>query len=100
MKVNVKKEKHYGAMALAYIRRNPQPQYPTIRPNTPEWDEWRRYFVDHLGFMPYAMHRIISETTNGEFTVPADTPQQFDSTYGTPTLPRKSAFYLPKRDNR
>ena len=81
MKINKKAELKYGEQALKYVRLHGGANLPTIRPRTSEWDAWRRYFVDHLGFLPYAMHRILNETGDGEMTVPTEQPEQFDASY-------------------
>jgi len=81
MKVNAKAELKYGEQALKYARLFGSTGLPTIRLNTPEWDAWRRYFVEHLGFLPHAMHRILNETGGGEMTVPVDRPEEFDASY-------------------
>ena len=80
MKTDAKKEREYGQMALDYVRRTQLPQLPTIRPNTPEWSAWRRYFVEHLGFLPYIM-QLREDFGDGEMTVPAELPEKFDGSY-------------------
>ena len=83
MKIDRKKEITYGAMALKHVRLHGGADLPTIRPNTSGWNAWRRYFVDHLGFLPYAMQRI-EYAKSGEMTVPADRPEDFDGSYQRP----------------
>lgn len=85
MKLDIAREKIYGANALTYAKKsgrggNGQPPLPTIKPNTPDWDAWRQYFVEHVGFEPIAMQRIKAGWSS-EMTVPADRPEQFDGSY-------------------
>lgn len=75
----------YGALALAHAKSKGlggknQPPLPTISPDTPEWEAWRKYFVGYLGFEPLQMRRVSSGQSQ-EMTVPDTWPQQFDGGY-------------------
>lgn len=90
MEKTKRKEETYSQLALAHARakglggRN-QPYLPTIKPGSPEWSAWQRYFNEHLGFQPYAMTRIEGDDGK-EFTVPANWPWEFDGSYSAPKL--------------
>ena len=81
MKTNPKKEREYGEAALKHVRQNQLTQLPTIQPKTPEWNAWQTYFVSHRNFLPYIMQRIEDGMGGGEMTVPAELPEQFDTSY-------------------
>jgi hypothetical protein len=79
------KETTFLKLALAHARTTqrggPQQEpLPTISPKTPEFEAWRRYFVDHLGFEPIAMKRVRLGYSQ-EMTVPAERPEEFDGSY-------------------
>ena len=78
-------EQSYGQLALAYAKAKQiggknQPQMPIIKPETPEWSAWQRYFVECLGFEPLAMKRIRWGMSQ-MMTVPAQWPEDFDVSY-------------------
>ena len=57
------KEITYRKMAVAHARIKQmggkgETPLPTIAPGTSQWFAWQRYFIDHLGFEPYAMKRV------------------------------------------
>ncbi len=54
-----------------------QPNMPTIRYGTRQYDQWAAYF-DHLGFSPWALRRLQWDQSQ-EMTVPAEWPSQFDA---------------------
>ncbi len=88
--VDLKKEQAYGQLALAHARMNGmggqhQPDLPTIKPDTPEWQAWAQYFVNHLGFEPVAMKRV-RQGMSKEMTVPDKLPELFDASYSPPSL--------------
>ena len=81
----VEKAKTYGTLAMMHAKQKGlggknQPPLPTIKPETPAWDAWQRYFVDHLEFMPLQMKRVLSGQSQ-EMTVPAAWPDEFDGSY-------------------
>lgn len=88
MKIDTKKERDYGKAALDYVRKNNLTQLPTIKPKTPQWTPWRLYFLSHLNFLPSIM-QTREHWGDGEMTVPAELPEQFDSSY-QPTEPRST----------
>jgi hypothetical protein len=79
------KEQTYGALAMAHAKATKRggkndPPLPIIEPGTAGWNAWARYFIDHLGFEPFAMKRIrLAE--KGQMTVPAERPEDFDGSY-------------------
>jgi hypothetical protein len=82
-----KKELEYGAKALAYaIQQNAGQKVlavlPTIKLGSAEWQAWERYFIEHLGFEPFAMKRARAEEGR-EMTVPAQWPEWFDSGFSS-----------------
>lgn len=83
--MNNEREQTYGALALAHAKSKGlggknQPPMPTIKPDTPEWQAWARYFVSHLGFEPVAMKRVRLGMSQ-EFTIPDKLPELFDGSY-------------------
>ena len=81
----MEKELTYGSLALAHAKAKGlggknQPPLPTIRPDTPEWQAWTRYFVSHLGFEPVAMKRV-RQGMSQLMTVPDKSPEMFDGSY-------------------
>jgi hypothetical protein len=81
----LKKETAYGQLAQAHasIKKRGgkgEPPLPAIKLNTAELDAWRRYFVEHLGFEPLAMKRLVWGLSK-EMTVPDDWPENFDGSY-------------------
>ena len=89
MKVDIEKEKSYGALALKHAKLFTE-SIRTIKPNTPEWDAWRAYFLQHMQFEPFAMQRVRTGLQS-EMTVPADRPEQFDGSYTGPPRSRHAA---------
>ena len=90
-KFDLKKERIYGKLAMAHARATEcggkgQEPLPTIKPGMPEWEAWKQYFHNHMGFEPYAMTRVSAELGSGEMTVPAQWPQDFDASYVPPRL--------------
>lgn len=84
-KDQAKKETTYLKLALAHARSSQrgggsQEPLPTISKGMPEFEVWRRYFVDHLGFEPIAMARV-RQGLSQEMTVPAERPEEFDGSY-------------------
>jgi hypothetical protein len=78
----LKKEREYGAKALAYCQMTADQKEArqVIRPGMAEWSSWERYFVDHLGFTPIGMKLVVWGRSQG-MTVPAQWPEWFDNEY-------------------
>jgi hypothetical protein len=81
----LRKEQTYGKLAMEHARitgrggKN-QPDLPVIKPDSAEWEDWQRYFVQYLGFEPLAMKRVrwgLSKSV----TVPSERPEDFDAGY-------------------
>ena len=88
---NLAKEQTYGMLALAHARAHQmggvnQPHLPTIEQGSPEWQAWQRYFIEHLGFEPIAMKRVIWGQSRC-MTVPEQWPHDFDGSYQILALP-------------
>lgn len=82
-----RKELEYGARAQAYAAaqnagQKTQALLPTIKPGTAEWQAWERYFVNHLGFEPWAMTAARLGQIE-KMTVPAQWPEWFDSEFSS-----------------
>lgn len=85
-----KKEAEYGKKAAEHVAKLP-PQdrrdLPTIQPETAEWNAWERYFVEFLGFYPWAMKHAMqghqADKEGAAMTVPAQWPEWFDSRYSS-----------------
>lgn len=72
--------KNYDQMALKYAQTSGVSEFPVIRPGTPEWVAWERYFDKQLGWRPW----IFKAVTRGEkqlMTVPTQWPEWFDLSY-------------------
>jgi len=53
---------------------------PTIRPGSPEWDEWEQYFFFHLEWEPW-MLKEVRIGNRQEMTVPEPFPGMFDQSF-------------------
>jgi len=83
-----KKEKDYGQRAQTFVAKldvKLRANLPTIKPGTQEWKAWERYFIDYLGFLPWAMKHVglahLAEKTDAAMTVPSQWPEWFDTEY-------------------
>jgi hypothetical protein len=61
-------------------------EWPTIRPGSESWSEWREYFTRHLGWMPSQMACVIADHERSAaptkvMTVPAVWPVHLDPTF-------------------
>ncbi len=86
-----RKEIMYRDLVMAHIAKKKKEAgkkeitLPFIEDGTPEWAAWLRYFNEHLGFVPFAMKRIMGEKEK-YFTVPDHWPWDFDASYPEPRL--------------
>lgn len=84
------KEAEFGRQASTFMKKvmaaegkGPKdPIFPIIKPGSPEWEAWDRYFRGHLGFHPYAMQRVLSGQQQS-MTVPAQWPEWFDPSFSS-----------------
>jgi len=86
----VSAEQNYCKLALEHARSTErggkdQPDLPVIKPGSAEWEGWRRYFIEYLGFEPVVMKRI-RMGLSPSMTVPSQWPEDFDAGYREPRV--------------
>lgn len=71
---------NYDERVLKFAQASSVSEFPTIRPGSPEWLAWERYFDRHLHWRPWIFKAVV----RGEkqvMTVPTQWPEWFDSSF-------------------
>lgn len=63
--------------------------WPTVKPGTPEYEAWERYF-DRLGWRP-AVFRMARFSPDKEITVPTKYPEWFDARFADERMAAREA---------
>lgn len=72
--------KNYNQKALVFCQGLGLSEFPTIKPVTPEWTAWERYFDTHLRWRPAIFNAVLAGR-KAVMTVPTQWPEWFDSSF-------------------
>lgn len=72
---------NYDQRALKFAQSSGLSEFPAVKPGTPEWTAWERYFDQHLRWRPWVFKAVMHGQKQA-MTMPTQWPEWFDLSYG------------------